>query len=149
MVASGDINKASNLSVPSDGNAGFSLYQKFKNTKNLLASVETEGQYSTRMNAENDVSILSSGTRPLVTNLHFGAIQSQGYEPIGMINIETKDGGKFGRASSSLARNKQDRNPKIINLNQEIEIPKIMNKKKNKNDFYRFLLMQSMVGFGK
>ena len=30
--------------------------------------------------------------------------------------------------------------PKIVNINEQTSFPLIMNKKKNKNDFYRFLL---------
>ena len=39
---------------------------------------------------------------------------------------------------------KPDLMPKVVNINQQTVFPLIMNKKKNKNDFYRFLLQQNM-----
>lgn len=35
---------------------------------------------------------------------------------------------------------KTDLIPKVVNINKQTVFPLIMNKKKNKNDFYRFLL---------
>lgn len=72
--------------------------------------------------------------------------QQRAEAPIGQVNVVTnKNKDKMARIrSGQLAA---DPKARILNMNQQVSFDGNLNKKKNKNDFYRFLLQQNLQAY--
>ena len=79
-----------------------------------------------------DASLISDGLPPFPG-------QQRAEAPISQVNVITnKNKDKITRIRSGLLQS--DPKARILNMNQQVSFDGNLNKKKNKNDFYRFLL---------